>query len=112
MGLHKKTLRQIFIFTPTCKITHPAKFDHLNVVVILLVIWSEFLGRPVWCQEMDSILVGPFQLRIFYDSVLTGELKAAFFPLPQLRRIIESLRLEKISKIIRSNHHPTTSITH
>ena len=33
-------------------------------------IWSEFWGRPVWTQELDStILVGPFQLRIFYDSM-------------------------------------------
>ena len=36
-----------------------------------LVTWSEFLGRPVRCQELDSmILVGPFQLGIFYDSVI------------------------------------------
>ena len=35
----------------------------------LLVIWSEFLGRPVWCQELDSmILMDPFRLGIFYDS--------------------------------------------
>ena len=30
-----------------------------------------FLGGPVWSQELDSmILVGPFQLKIFYDSMI------------------------------------------
>jgi len=36
-----------------------------------LVTWSELLGRPVRCQELDlMILKGPFQLRIFYDSMI------------------------------------------
>lgn len=35
--------------------------------------WSEFLGRSVWSQEMNSmIFMGPFQLAIFYDSMKTG----------------------------------------
>jgi len=35
-----------------------------------LVTWANLLGRPVQCQELDlMILKGPFQLRIFYDSI-------------------------------------------
>uniref|UniRef100_A0A8B9D0S9 Reverse transcriptase domain-containing protein n=1 Tax=Anser brachyrhynchus TaxID=132585 RepID=A0A8B9D0S9_9AVES len=42
-----------------------------SIWTVLLVIWSEFLGRPVWCKELDSmILMGPFQLGIFYGSVI------------------------------------------
>ena len=30
-----------------------------------------FLGDPVWSQELDlMILVGPFQLKIFYDPII------------------------------------------
>lgn len=33
-------------------------------------IWSGVLGGPVWSQKLDlRILVGPFQLSIFYDSL-------------------------------------------
>jgi len=32
--------------------------------------------------------------------------------LDEVHRITESLRLEKISKIIWSNHHSTTNVTH
>ena len=40
---------------------------------MLSVIWSEFLGRPVWSQELDLVvLVCTFRLRIFYDSMILG----------------------------------------
>ena len=28
------------------------------------------LGGPVWSQELDSILMGPFQLRVFCHSMV------------------------------------------
>jgi len=31
----------------------------------------DLLG-PVWSQELDSVLMGPFQLRIFCDSMAPG----------------------------------------
>ena len=48
---------------------HQACQSLRSVCTVLLVIRSEFLGRPVWSQELDSmVLVGPFQLGIFSDS--------------------------------------------
>uniref|UniRef100_A0A8C3D2B4 Voltage-dependent L-type calcium channel subunit alpha n=1 Tax=Cairina moschata TaxID=8855 RepID=A0A8C3D2B4_CAIMO len=42
--------------------------------------WSEFLGRPVWCQELDSmILMGPFQLGLFYESMLLASVFPSIF---------------------------------
>ena len=42
---------------------------------MLLVMWFEVLGRPVQCQELGlMIVVGPFQLKIFYDSVIKSAL--------------------------------------
>ena len=54
-------------------IQHQARWSLRSVWTVHLVTWSEFLGRPVWCQELDSmILMSPFQLRIFYDSISHG----------------------------------------
>lgn len=55
MGLHKKTLRQIFPVAPSCKISHPAKFDHLHVSVIiypqrvskLQYLWCHYFPPPI-----------------------------------------------------------------
>jgi len=34
------------------------------------------LGGPAWSQELDSmILVGPFQVRIFYGSAILKHIK-------------------------------------
>ena len=53
---------------PRDVVTAPSLSEFRRVGTVLLVMWSEFLGRPVWCQELDSmIVVGPFQLGIFYD---------------------------------------------
>ena len=44
-------------------------------MTVLSVIWSEFLGRPVWCQGLDSmILVGSFQLGILYSILFCSTL--------------------------------------
>ena len=43
---------------------------HLDNVLSHMVIW--FLGDPVWSQELGSVLVGPFQLKIFYDSMINS----------------------------------------
>ena len=57
--------------SPRMQSLHQACWSLRSIWTVLLVIWSEFLGRPVWCQELDStILMGPFQLGIFYDSMI------------------------------------------
>ena len=39
--------------------------------LVWCLVW--FLGGPVWNQELDMvILMGPFQLGIFYDSMILG----------------------------------------
>lgn len=41
------------------------------------------LGDAMWSQELDSeILVGPFQLRIFYDSIRTFFIQLCWFLFP------------------------------
>ena len=31
-----------------------------NDWTVHLVTWSKLLGKPLWCQESDLILIGPF----------------------------------------------------
>uniref|UniRef100_A0A8B9BPU1 Ig-like domain-containing protein n=1 Tax=Anser brachyrhynchus TaxID=132585 RepID=A0A8B9BPU1_9AVES len=53
-----------------CLFSAPFFHNAQSIWTVLLFIWFEFLGRPVWCQQLDSlILVGSFQLGIFYDSM-------------------------------------------
>ena len=57
--------------SPGKQFLHQACRSSRGVWTVHLVTWSEFWGRPVRRQELDSmILVGPFQLGIFYDSMI------------------------------------------
>ena len=54
--------------SPGMQSLHQACLNLRSIWTVHLVTRSKILGRPVWCQELDSmVLMGPFQLMIFYD---------------------------------------------